>query len=230
MATDCVSGVHSSVAGTNSPRWSEGTVEAVDLNSWLVLDAQKLPKLHRSSTSPEQRWLRGGVCIANTTAALTCMQQCLWNETAGVCFDRNPATNASVSVITPATFFALLPGVATQAQAERMALQLNNTLTLRTPFPFPVVSRSAPTFAPSTYWRGPVWINIKCIVIVGLRRYGLTSLAAQLQRETLGLVARIDVEHYNSVALTDPGSELKILCGLEHCSVRLHLMMILLRH
>jgi hypothetical protein len=190
----------------NSPRWSEGPVEAVDLNAWLVLDAQKLAGmanlLGRPSAEIDTWWWS-----ANVTAAL--MQQRLWDEETGVFFDLNPRTNASVKVITPATFFALLPGVATKVQAERMAMQLTNASSLRTPFPIPVVSRSDPTYAPATYWRGPTWININYLVVVGLRRYGLTALATQIRRETLALVARGDVlrEYYDSINGTGLGAE-----------------------
>ena len=189
----------------NSPRWSEGAVEAVDLNSWMVLDAQKLAEmaslLQRPSAEIDAWWRE-----ANATAAL--MQQRLWDDEAGMFFDLAPQSNASVKVVTPATFFALLPGVATQRQAERMATQLTNASSLSTPYPIPVVSRSDPSFAPSTYWRGPTWININFLVVVGLRRYGLTALAQRIRRQTLALVASHDVlrEYYDCINGTGLGA------------------------
>lgn len=142
----------------NSPRWATGPVEAVDLNSWLILDAQKLAGmaslLHKPSSEVDNWWQ-----LANKTAAL--VQGRLWDEAAGVFFDRNPHTNKFITAITPATFFVLLPdGVATKAQAERMAVLLTNTSALSTPFPIPVVSRSDPAFEPSIYWRGPTWAGL----------------------------------------------------------------------
>ena len=141
----------------NSPRWDTGSVEAVDLNSWLCLDQQTLARmatlLHKPTSEIDGWWRQ-----ANRTAEM--VQKRLWDEEAGVFFDWNPKLNRSVAVITPATYFTLLPGIATPEQARRMADQLSNRSSLLTPYPLPVVSNSAPTYNASLYWRGPVWINV----------------------------------------------------------------------
>ena len=181
----------------NSPRWDTGSVEAVDLNSWLCLDQQTLARmatlLHKPTSEIDGWWRQ-----ANRTAEM--VQKRLWDEEAGVFFDWNPKLNRSVAVITPATYFTLLPGIATPEQARRMADQLSNRSSLLTPYPLPVVSNSAPTYNASLYWRGPVWININWITIFGLQKYGLEEEAAELRRKTMALIAKTDVlrEYYNS--------------------------------
>ena len=189
----------------NSPRWDTGPVEAVDLNSWLCLDQQTLAQMATLLHKPPAE-VAGWWRAANRTAQL--IQDRLWDEEAGLFFDYSTKTNSSVAVITPATFFTLLPGVATPTQARRMAAQLSNASTLRTSFPLPVISRSDKTYNASWYWRGPVWININWITIIGLQEYGLTE-AAWLRKATLSLVARTDMqrEYYNSVTGEGLGAE-----------------------
>ena len=100
----------------NSPRWDSGPVDAVDLNAWLCLDQQTLAQMATLLGNPQAEidsWWRQ----ANHTAAL--MQRLLYDESSGLFLDWNSKTNKSVHVVTPATFFALLPGVATHAQALR---------------------------------------------------------------------------------------------------------------
>jgi polygalacturonase len=190
----------------NSPRWDDGIVEAVDLNSWLCLDQQSLAQMATLLHKPPAE-VAGWWRAANRTAQL--MQDRLWDEDAGLFFDYSTKTNSSVAVITPATFFTLLPGVATPTQAQRMAAQIANTSTLRTTFPLPVISRSDKTYNASWYWRGPVWININWITIVGLQEYGLDTEAAWLRKATLSLVARTDIqrEYYNSLTGEGLGAE-----------------------
>ena len=122
-----------------------------------LLDQQTLARmatlLHKPSSEIDGWWRQ-----ANRTAEM--VQKRLWDEEAGVFFDWNPKLNRSVAVITPATYFTLLPGIATPEQARRMAAQLSNRSSLLTPYPLPVVSNSAPTYNASLYWRGPVWINV----------------------------------------------------------------------
>ena len=187
-------------------RWDTGPVDAVDLNAWLCLDQQTLAQMAALLGKPQTEvdgWWRQ----ANHTAAL--MQNLLYDETSGLFLDWNAKTNKSVDVVTPATFFVLLPGVATHAQALRMARQLSNRSTLESPFPLPVVSRTDPTYVPYLYWRGPTWININFLTVVGLKRYGLHTEAERLRRSTLALVARGDVlrEYYNSDNGTGLGAE-----------------------
>ena len=154
----------------NSPRWDTGPVESVDLNSWLCLDQQVLAhmatELGRPAAERDGWWRK-----ANRTAAL--MQRRLWDEKEGVFFDYNGKLNRSIAVVTPVTYFALLPGVATQAQAVRMAAQLRNTSSLATPYPLPVVAASNPAYQPFLYWRGP-WVPTN--LLSKRKQAGLTRL------------------------------------------------------
>ena len=66
-------------------------------------------------------------------------------------------------------------------------------------FPMPCVSRSDPRFQPTNYWRGPVWINVNYLTILGLRNYGMTERASKLRQQTIELVTSNPVprEYYD---------------------------------
>ena len=51
------------------------------------------------------------------------------------------------------------------------------------------VARTSKSYAPTTMWRGPVWININYIFIEALERVGRSDLAGELRRKTIELVS-----------------------------------------
>jgi putative isomerase len=179
-----------------SPRWDNGTVEAVDLNAWLCLDQRMLSEMATAlgNSSGAAYW----TMRADHTKKR--VQDNLWSEKLGVYLDRLPKTKELVETITPVTFWAMLAGIATQEQAQRMVAEtLENPAALGTRFPMPCVSRSDSRFDPTNYWRGPVWINLNYLTILALRQYGMHDSANVLKEKTLDLVSRNPVprEYYN---------------------------------
>ncbi|QLE83737.1 cell wall anchor protein [Shewanella sp. Scap07] len=78
---------------------------------------------------------------------------------------------------------ALWAGVATDAQAKQMIERYVNESAFATKVPFPTVSADSPAFAPSQYWRGPVWLDQSYFALHGLARYGYEQQAKQLARQ-----------------------------------------------
>ncbi|WP_028772806.1 MGH1-like glycoside hydrolase domain-containing protein [Shewanella waksmanii] len=78
---------------------------------------------------------------------------------------------------------ALWAGVATDAQAKQMIARYVNESAFATKVPFPTVSADSPAFAPSQYWRGPVWLDQSYFALHGLARYGYEQQAKQLARQ-----------------------------------------------
>jgi putative isomerase len=76
--------------------------------------------------------------------------------------------------------------VATPEQAQRVAKTLADTTHFSTYVPFPTVDYSHPGFDPSRgYWRGPVWVDQVYFAIQGLRNYGYSQQADELQQAFL---------------------------------------------
>jgi glycogen debranching enzyme len=61
------------------------------------------------------------------------------------------------------------------------------------------VAQNDPSFTPTNFWRGPVWVNLNWMAVRALQRYGFDAEAADLRARTLSLVARTPTpyEYYN---------------------------------
>lgn len=179
-----------------SPRWDFGPVEALDLACWLYLDAtllsgmaMKLAKVAEANAWQEEADLLGEAIRTK-----------FWDQTESFFFDLSIEGNQFVPVKTPATFLPLFVGAATQEQAAAVAAHLSDPNTFATPYLLPSVAATDPAYDSGNYWRGPIWIVLNAMTIWGLERYGLTTEANALRKQTLSLVAAEDTtyEYYDS--------------------------------
>lgn len=173
-----------------SPRWDDGTCLAVDLNSWLYLDHLLLAEMDcLIGGKGAEAWR----AKAARTAEL--MRRYFWNEEDGCYYDVLLDSRLQTKVQSPALYWPLFAGLATQSEADRMAHFITDPKVLGTPWPMPCISLSHPAFEPDNYWRGPVWINLNWITILGLRRYGLNDLADHLTKKSLEVIEKNPVPH-----------------------------------
>jgi hypothetical protein len=80
---------------------------------------------------------------------------------------------------TVASFWPLIAGVCSKAQASSVTAHLMNPSEFFTPMPIPSVAIDEPSFC-FNYWRGPIWINTCFATVLGLKRYGLLDEARQI--------------------------------------------------
>mmetsp|Transcript_40209 Transcript_40209/g.65378 ORF Transcript_40209/g.65378 Transcript_40209/m.65378 type:complete len:351 (-) Transcript_40209:249-1301(-) len=171
-----------------SPRWDGGSVEAIDLNSWLHLDQLFLAAMAEAIGLPPTEITKWKLAASRSREAI---QARLWDDDAGVFWDRRPSPdNRFVSVVTPATFWPMLAGIANATQSHRIAERVLTKTALLTPHPLSSVGRSEPAFDPEDYWRGPVWINVNWLASLGLHCSGLHSDAELLLDAAVELVAK----------------------------------------
>ena len=157
-----------------------------------------------------------GGCPGMADSACACGPPCesaLGCQTCDCCVlpgtRRLPAnrSDALVELITPATFFSLLAGVATDDQARKMVNATLNPENLLTRYPLPVVGRSEAAFDPNDYWRGPTWVNINWLSLLGLECYGFAEEARRLRLSINQLVKEVPREYYNPLDGTGLGAE-----------------------
>lgn len=105
-----------------------------------------------------------------------------WDEEDGCYYDVEAAEpHRRIKVMTPASFWPLLAGVASPEQAARMAEHAENPEELGGEVPFPSVVRNSPHFDPAGgYWRGGVWLPTAYMAIKALEQYRFTELADRL--------------------------------------------------
>lgn len=94
-------------------------------------------------------------------------------------------------VLTPASFWPLLAGMATQEQARAMVETLRDPTKLGGAIACPSVSRDDPGFVPAgEYWRGSVWLPVFYMTMKSLERYGCYDLAEKLSIQLLEWMKR----------------------------------------
>ena len=103
----------------------------------------------------------------------------LWEETAGLYFDRDACSGDFVKSRTIASLLPLWAGIPDARQAERLCRHILDPAAFNTLLPLPSVALNDQAFE-KDMWRGPVWLNVAFSVICGLQRYGFYPEAADL--------------------------------------------------
>ncbi len=93
--------------------------------------------------------------------------------------------------IAPTSFFPLVAGAATPAQAQALVQRhLLDEAAFWGPLPLPSAPFSDPVNAEDTYWRGRIWGPLLLFVWEGLRRSGFRELAGELAARAWAMFER----------------------------------------
>lgn len=173
------------------PHWDDagfdeatGTMEldAVDLNSYLALDAECLALI-----AAELGHQRKADYWADRAAAIRdAMNALLWDESRGLYLDRHWDGRRSARV-GAANFLPLVAGVPDHDRARRMLDTLLDPGRFWGPYVVPTISRDDPAFHDQQYWRGTIWPPTNYLIGQGLRRYRFDQAAAELARRSVEL-------------------------------------------
>ncbi len=158
----------------------------VGLNSLLALDAEMLAVI--AATLGRDDDAATFAALAERTRQNIRTQ--LWDERRGL-FANRLRSGAFVRSVGPTSFYPLVSGAPTPAQAEQLVAHLDDPATFGGPFVIPGTTRDDPAFADNTYWRGRIWPPMNFWVWQGLRRAGMQPRADQLARDSFALFARV---------------------------------------
>ena len=116
-----------------------------------------------------------------------------WCEEDGFYYDVRLSDGGFCKVRTPASLWPLLAGVATQAQADRVAKWFEDPMEFGGERPIPTVSRRSPGYDAKTgdYWRGGIWLPTGYMAIRALDAYGHRALADSLAKRIVALQDRV---------------------------------------
>ncbi|GAA2079680.1 alpha-glucosidase [Streptomyces albiaxialis] len=151
--------------------------ESVDLNAYLAADQDHLAKIAAASGHGRE------AASWRTRAAKThrAVRETMYDPKTGWFYDTSlggERLTARGRGIEGA--IALWTGTASRYQARQARKLLVSPDEFATKVPFPTVAKSSPYFAPTKYWRGPVWLDQAYYAAEGLRRYGYGRDAREL--------------------------------------------------
>ncbi len=151
-------------------------MEDVGLNSLLVHEMELLARMaERLGRVPEAAWLQ-----ARAAGLGELVREHLWDPSRGI-FANRLWDGRFARSLSPASFFPLLAGIATPAQAETMVREhLLNPEAFWGPFPVAGTPHCDPAAADNVYWRGRVWPYFNYVVYQGLRRNRFDAAASAL--------------------------------------------------
>jgi glycogen debranching enzyme len=145
--------------------------------------------------------------LSDKTAAA--IEQLLWSEEHELYCHRT-FDGQHVPVKTISGFMPLFAGIPSPDRAAALVSHLENPSTFGAPAPVPSESLDSGTYC-KDMWRGPTWMNLSYLVVLGLRRYGYTQQAQVLKGKMLDTVGRWYAEtgclyeYYDSLGVTPPG-------------------------
>ena len=158
--------------------------EDVGLNSLLALDGEMLA-LAAGELGREREAQR---LAARARALAARIREDLWDPQRQV-FANRLWSGRFVASIAPTSFYPLIAGAASQAQARALLGWIEDPRRFGGRYALPSVSRDDPACGDNVYWRGRIWPPLNFLVYQGLRRYGFAAEASDLARRSYEMFA-----------------------------------------
>lgn len=172
----------------DSPRFDDGRIAGVDLNSYLNREMRLLAKMAPilAKDSEAAEWERR----ADQHEKL--INSRLFDQETHMFYDRLVAEDVLHKVLTPASFMPLWCGIKLPPglAAEMIAKYLINPKHFFGARPFPCVAYSDRRYEPEKWWRGPVWPNIAWVMTEVLRMHGFEREHKESVRRLLDMMTR----------------------------------------
>jgi len=168
----------------DNPMWDHGfPVVAVDLNTYLVIQMNSLAAIAgQLGLDDEARAWQ-----AQADLLLGRMLEDLYDPAQGFFWPRH--AGEPILEKTPFNLYPLWTGRLPAGVEAQLVGHLIDPELFWGLYPLSTVARNSAQYAPTTMWRGPVWININYIFCEALERVGRVELAGELRRRTIELVA-----------------------------------------
>lgn len=171
----------------NSPRFSNRDeskfqdttkMAAVDFSSYMALSMEALGNISKELglVSDFNEYVK-----QYTKLKLTINSK-LWDKDRGMYFDWDYSKKKFIHVESISNLTPMIAGIPEREQARLMMTKIVDPNYYNTTIPFPSVARNEPSFE-KDMWRGPVWINMAYLGVLGVKRYGHSQEAAYLARK-----------------------------------------------
>lgn len=173
----------------NSPRFStrsesrfEDTTKmaAVDMSSYMALSMESLSAIASELDLPDDK----KEFDQQYTQLGKVMNKKLWDQSRGMYFDWSYKKNEFIHIETISNLTPMVAGIPDKSQAKSMMKKIIDPAYYNTLIPFPSVARNEAVFV-KDMWRGPVWINMAYLGVLGVDRYGFHREAGYLARKVV---------------------------------------------
>lgn len=171
----------------NSPRFSnrdeskfEDTTQmaSVDISSYMALSMEALSRIaHELDLGDDEK-----LFDQQYTNLKQVMNQKLWDPNRGMYFDWSYKKNSFIHIETVSNLTPMVAGIPDRVQAKQMMDKIIDPVYYNTLIPFPSVARNESVFT-KDMWRGPVWINMAYLGVLGVKRYFYHREANYLARK-----------------------------------------------
>ena len=187
ICTGNSSGMDNTPRGRESGGW--GSIMWVDAIGQQALAAKSISELNKlnGDTIAAARWME------EFERLKTEINNRYWDDEAGFYFDVDISTGKPCRVMTVASYWPMLAGVASPEQAERMVEKLRDPDIFGGELPWNSLSRADADYdsVSGNYWRGGIWIPMVYMGTKALERYGYTALADSLAEKVVRMQARV---------------------------------------
>lgn len=162
----------------NTPRFDAGPIEALDMNSYLIVQLRACSRMGRllGRTDLSAEMDAAADRLSERLLALTC------DKADNLFYDRVRDTGEFVRIRTPACFLPLWAGVGLPEDRARRMIEtvLLDPGSFNGPVPMPSVGCGEAAYEPRNWWRGPMWPPVAYLMLELLDRYGY-----QAEREAI---------------------------------------------
>ncbi len=182
----------------NSPRFDNGTVLAVDMNSYLLNQIKVTAELAVLLGLPE----KADYWNAKAEKLGSAMIKYLYDEEKNLFFDADAVTAEKQSLVTSSGFIPLWAGVPIPEDKAKDMIRswLLNPDHFYSNVPFPSVSYSQSVYDPKDWWRGPMWMPEAWLMLEVLEKYGFYAEHKNSAQRLYDILLKDGVlhEHFNS--------------------------------
>lgn len=174
----------------NSPRFANRDesffddtrqMAAVDMSSYIVLSLEAMENI-----AEELGYHEDAVTFNQEREALKAtINSRLWDAVTGSYHDWDYRKEDFIRIHTVSDLTPLVAGIPNEAQAALMVSRILDPNKYNTLIPFPSVARDEELFV-KDMWRGPVWMNMAYLGVLGMNRYGYSAEARELAYRLAG--------------------------------------------
>lgn len=178
----------------NSPR-NKHLCFAIDTSCEMVLFANNLidiiKTLHDHHYEVQDYIESIQFLEADKVRTAEAIQKMMWHEKDGFFYDLTSDCE-QIGIKTAAAFWAIISGVASYEQCERLKGWLNDKQTFNRPHRVPVLAANEAGYNPQGgYWSGSVWAPMNAMIVMGLEKSGHQDVAREIAVNHLESVSKV---------------------------------------